>query len=82
MRIIHKADLKKQLQAKRLEFERQVAQAIRNCPKMTQIEIAERFGISRQEISTIATRYGVNRKRGAGSPASRQWKKREGAASR
>jgi hypothetical protein len=60
---------------KRLEFERQVAQAIRDCPSMTQLEIAGRFGISRQEIAAIATRHGAKRKRGAGSPASTQWRK-------
>jgi hypothetical protein len=70
-----KDELRKQLQAARREFERQVAQAIRDCPSMTQIEIAGRFGISRQEISAIATRHGAKRKRGAGSPASTQWRK-------
>jgi hypothetical protein len=42
---------------------------------MTQLEIAGRFGISRQEIAAIATRHGAKRKRGAGSPASTQWRK-------
>ena len=60
-----KDDLRKQLHAKRLEFKRRVAQAIRDCPSMTQLEIAGRFGISRQEISAIATRHGAKRKRGA-----------------
>jgi hypothetical protein len=75
MKTTTKSDLKMRLRATRLEFERQVAQAIRDCPSMTQLEIAGRFGISRQEISAIATRHGAKRKRGAGSPASTQWRK-------
>jgi hypothetical protein len=70
-----KDELRKQLQAATREFERQVAQAIRDCPAMKQIEIAGKFGISRQEIATIATRHDAKRKRGAGSPASTQWRK-------
>jgi len=79
-RITPKDELRKQLKAARsefrLEFGRRAAQAIRDCPAMTQIEIAGKFGISRQEIAAIATRHGAKRKRGAGSPASTQWKGR------
>jgi len=73
-KITPKSDLKKQLRAARLGFERRVAQAIRDNPRMTQLEIADKLGISRQEIAAIATRHGATRKRRAGSPASAQWR--------
>lgn len=44
MKTTTKSDLKMRLRATRLEFERQVAQAIRDCPSMTQIKIADRSG--------------------------------------
>jgi hypothetical protein len=69
----YKEQLKEALAEKKWEFELLLVEYI-NCTTMTYDQIAERFGISRQQVAAVATYHKVNRKRGMGSPASTRWK--------